>query len=99
MQQAGQFVLKERKPSSGISGYIEITLIFLFFLLIRNYCLRCLGGSFGVAGPSAAHGVARFDGNAWSSLGDGVDNEQRAKLQALQYVYLMQRLMDEKTGG
>ncbi|MFU7529156.1 prolyl oligopeptidase family serine peptidase [Qipengyuania sp. ASV99] len=25
----------------------------------------------------------------------GVDNEQRAKLQALQYIYLMQRLMDE----
>jgi prolyl oligopeptidase len=29
----------------------------------------------------------------------GVDNEQRAKLQALQYVYLMQRLMDERSGG
>ena len=29
----------------------------------------------------------------------GVDNEQRAKLQALQYVYLMQRLMDEREGG
>ena len=29
----------------------------------------------------------------------GVDNEQRAKLQALQYVYLMQRLMDERDGG
>ncbi|MBD2841297.1 prolyl oligopeptidase family serine peptidase [Erythrobacter rubeus] len=29
----------------------------------------------------------------------GVDNEQRAKLQALQYVYLMQQLMDEQTGG
>ncbi len=26
----------------------------------------------------------------------GVDNEQRAKLQALQYVYLMQRLMDDR---
>ncbi len=26
----------------------------------------------------------------------GVDNEQRAKLQALQYIYLMQRLMDEQ---
>ncbi len=26
----------------------------------------------------------------------GVDNEQRAKLQALQYVYLMKRLMDER---
>jgi prolyl oligopeptidase len=26
----------------------------------------------------------------------GVDNEQRAKLQALQYTYLMQRLMDDK---
>ncbi|WP_090196704.1 prolyl oligopeptidase family protein [Erythrobacter sp. HL-111] len=29
----------------------------------------------------------------------GVDNEQRAKLQALQHVYLMQRLMDDRTGG
>lgn len=29
----------------------------------------------------------------------GVDNEQRAKLQALQYVYLMQRLMDDRSGG
>ncbi|QIQ88051.1 prolyl oligopeptidase family serine peptidase [Erythrobacter sp.] len=29
----------------------------------------------------------------------GVDNEQRAKLQALQHVYLMQRLMDERDGG
>ena len=29
----------------------------------------------------------------------GVDNEQRAKLQALQFVYLMQRLMDERDGG
>ncbi|MEO0463714.1 MAG: prolyl oligopeptidase family serine peptidase [Pseudomonadota bacterium] len=29
----------------------------------------------------------------------GVDNEQRAKLQALQYVYLMQRLMGSKDGG
>lgn len=32
----------------------------------------------------------------------GVDNDQRAKLQALQYIYLMQRLMgpaDESTGG
>jgi prolyl oligopeptidase len=29
----------------------------------------------------------------------GVDNEQRAKLQALQFVYLMQRLMDESGGG
>jgi prolyl oligopeptidase len=32
----------------------------------------------------------------------GVDNEQRAKLQALQFVYLMQRLMDrpaDRTGG
>jgi prolyl oligopeptidase len=29
----------------------------------------------------------------------GVDNEQRAKLQALQYVYLMQRLMDDASGG
>ncbi|MEL7197615.1 MAG: prolyl oligopeptidase family serine peptidase [Pseudomonadota bacterium] len=29
----------------------------------------------------------------------GVDNEQRAKLQALQYVYLMQRLMDAREGG
>jgi prolyl oligopeptidase len=29
----------------------------------------------------------------------GVDNEQRAKLQALQHVYLMQRLMDERSGG
>ncbi|MCK0127869.1 prolyl oligopeptidase family serine peptidase [Erythrobacter sp. F6033] len=29
----------------------------------------------------------------------GVDNEQRAKLQALQYIYLMQQLMDEKNGG
>ncbi|MEM6858240.1 MAG: prolyl oligopeptidase family serine peptidase [Pseudomonadota bacterium] len=29
----------------------------------------------------------------------GVDNKQRAKLQALQYVYLMQRLMDERDGG
>ncbi|GMN04035.1 prolyl oligopeptidase family protein [Erythrobacter sp. MTPC3] len=29
----------------------------------------------------------------------GVDNEQRAKLQALQYVYLMQQLMDENSGG
>jgi prolyl oligopeptidase len=28
----------------------------------------------------------------------GVDNEQRAKLQALQFVYLMQRLMDERGG-
>lgn len=26
----------------------------------------------------------------------GVDNEQRAKLQALQYIYLMQRLMDDR---
>ncbi len=29
----------------------------------------------------------------------GVDNEQRAKLQALQFVYLMQRLMDEPGKG
>ena len=29
----------------------------------------------------------------------GVDNEQRATLQALQMVYLMQRLMDEGDGG
>ena len=29
----------------------------------------------------------------------GVDNEQRAKLQALQHVYLMQRLMDDRSGG
>ena len=29
----------------------------------------------------------------------GVDNEQRAKLQALQMVYLMQRLMDDNNGG
>ncbi len=29
----------------------------------------------------------------------GVDNEQRAKLQALQYIYLMQRLMDARDGG
>ncbi|MEP3051098.1 MAG: prolyl oligopeptidase family serine peptidase [Erythrobacter sp.] len=29
----------------------------------------------------------------------GVDNEQRAKLQALQYVYLMQQLMGETSGG
>ncbi|MEO0418905.1 MAG: prolyl oligopeptidase family serine peptidase [Pseudomonadota bacterium] len=29
----------------------------------------------------------------------GVDNEQRAKLQALQFVYLMQRLMDDRSGG
>ncbi|KWV90691.1 prolyl oligopeptidase family protein [Erythrobacter sp. YT30] len=29
----------------------------------------------------------------------GVDNEQRAKLQALQYVYLMRRLMDAREGG
>ncbi len=29
----------------------------------------------------------------------GVDNEQRAKLQALQYIYLMQQLMDEGQGG
>ena len=29
----------------------------------------------------------------------GVDNEQRAKLQALQYVYLMRRLMDDRSGG
>jgi prolyl oligopeptidase len=28
----------------------------------------------------------------------GVDNEQRAKLQALQFVYLMQRLMDDRSG-
>ena len=28
----------------------------------------------------------------------GVDNEQRAKLQALQYVYLMQQLMDDPAG-
>lgn len=28
----------------------------------------------------------------------GVDNEQRAQLQALQYVYLMQRLMDDSSG-
>ena len=28
----------------------------------------------------------------------GVDNEQRAKLQALQYVYLMQQLMDSGDG-
>ncbi|MDY7098813.1 MAG: prolyl oligopeptidase family serine peptidase, partial [Pseudomonadota bacterium] len=28
----------------------------------------------------------------------GVDNEQRAKLQALQYIYLMQRLMDDPKG-
>ena len=27
----------------------------------------------------------------------GVDNEQRAKIQALQYVYLMQQLMDGDT--
>ena len=29
----------------------------------------------------------------------GVDNEQRAKLQALQMVYLMQRLIDDNNGG
>lgn len=29
----------------------------------------------------------------------GVDNEQRAKLQALQFVYLIQRLMDPREGG
>ncbi|AOL23037.1 prolyl oligopeptidase [Erythrobacter litoralis] len=29
----------------------------------------------------------------------GVDNEQRAKLEALQHVYLMQRLMDDRSGG
>ncbi|HSJ79248.1 MAG TPA: prolyl oligopeptidase family serine peptidase, partial [Erythrobacter sp.] len=29
----------------------------------------------------------------------GVDNEQRAKLQALQYIYLMQQLMKPATGG
>ncbi|WP_284126004.1 prolyl oligopeptidase family serine peptidase [Parerythrobacter aestuarii] len=29
----------------------------------------------------------------------GVDNEQRAKLQAMQWVYLMQQLMDEPTPG
>ncbi|MBA4163903.1 MAG: S9 family peptidase [Erythrobacter sp.] len=28
----------------------------------------------------------------------GVDNDQRAQLQALQYVYLMQRLMDDRAG-
>ena len=28
----------------------------------------------------------------------GVDNSQRAKLQALQMVYLMQRLMDDNKG-
>ncbi len=29
----------------------------------------------------------------------GVDNDQRAKLQALQFIYLMQRLMDERMDG